>query len=95
VYNEAIDMSEVDVSLDNSRKLDKILRILEGDGPDVPGLVHRFNVVERAVFGKEERGGLVHQVKTLRQWSKWITHTLSGVGGALLTLAVEYAAKHI
>jgi len=80
----------VEISRDNSEKLNEIIRLLNGGGPDVPGLIQRVAVIERVLFGKENSGGLVATVAQMARWRAWLLSTLSaGVGGVLVALA-EY-----
>lgn len=82
-------MSTEEVSLSNAKKLDRIVYLLEGDGVDSPGLVHRVATMDEMIMGRHGRGGLAHKVDVMWRAHVWVLCTLSGLAGFVLKATVE------
>lgn len=76
-------------SLMNSHKLDRILLILEGSGPDNPGVVQRLAHIERTIYGIDSGSGIAQKVAILWRVHVWILCTLSATMGVLATEAIH------
>ena len=72
-------MSEI-----NSGKLDRILAILEGDGPSRPGLMAQVKEHETILKGDNGSFGLMQRVSVMWRAHVWILCTLSGLLGFML-----------
>lgn len=71
---------------DNSKKLDRIIALIEGQ-PDAPGILGRLAVHEETLFGRRGNNGLVNKVNIMWRGHVWLLCTISA--------AVGYALKEI
>ncbi len=70
-----------DASIMNSKKLDRITQLLEGDGEDAPGLLARVRNIEVLLLGKDGTDGMVHKLTVVWRIHVWLLCTMSaGVG---------------
>ncbi len=84
-------MPEHRFSEENSKKLDHILQLLEGNGSDAPGLIARVGLIERVLWGKESEKGLAFRVAVMWRMHVWVLCTMSGLAGAgLMELAHRF-----
>lgn len=101
-------MSNIDVSVVNSKKLDDLdekierlekkidhtTQLLSGDGQDAPGLMARVAGIERALYGQEaNREGVIYKVNILWRVHVWVLCTLSALAGSALTMLVPKIIK--
>lgn len=79
-------------SIENSRKLDRILLLLEGNGPDAPGLMARVAQHDAVLFGVgDKRTGIVDKINTVYRFWVWVLCTLSaGAGGVATALLKKF-----
>ena len=73
-----------EISLENSRKLDRIVQLLEGEGDSSPGLLARVSSLEVLMFGKDHSSGLIHKVSVMWRFYVWLLCTLSATVGFLM-----------
>ena len=66
----------------NSRKLDRIIGLIEGE-PDAPGILARLALHDEVLFGRQG-SGLVTKVGFMWRVHVWLLCSLSGVIGYLL-----------
>jgi len=78
----------------NSKKLDRIMFLLEGSGEDTPGLVQTVAELREAMFGVQGRNGLTQKVDVMWRIYIWLLCTLSGAAGFLLKAFVDILQKH-
>ena len=69
-------------SLENSRKLDRIIALIEGE-PDAPGILARLALHDEVLFGRKGYG-LVTKVGVMWRVHVWVMCSLSGIAGYLL-----------
>ncbi len=88
----------MDASIENSKKLDKVIRLLEGEGEGenkTPGLMERVSAVERILYGQDKLGGLVVEVAKIRKITSWISHTATAAISLATGLGVSWIVKHL
>lgn len=86
-------MSNEEISLSNARKLDRIVYLLEGNGVDSPGLVHRVAMIDELLMGRHGKNGLAHKVNIMWRVHSWLLGTLSAAGGVAATLIIQRLVK--
>ncbi len=79
-------MSET--SLDNSRKLDRILALIEGED-NAPGILSKLALHEEVLFGRNG-WGMVTRVNLMWRIHVWVLCALSAAGGYLLKCAAMH-----
>lgn len=79
-----------DQSMENSKKLDEIIILLRGDGPDVPGVLTRLAHHEETLYGQRGNNGLVGKVNVMWRVHVWLLCSLSGFAGYMIK---EFATK--
>jgi hypothetical protein len=67
----------------NSRKLDRLIQLIEGQD-DAPGILGKLALHEEMLFGKKGGRGLVSKVDIMWRLHTWVLCTLSGIVGWLL-----------
>lgn len=70
-------------SLDNSRKLDRIIQLIEGE-KDAPGILGRLALHEETLFGRRGKDGMVSKVNIMWRAHVWLLCSLSGLVGYVL-----------
>lgn len=70
-------------SIENSRKLDLLITLMEGR-EDAPGVLAKLALHEEVLFGKRGNNGLVNKVNFMWRAHVWISCMLSGLIGFLL-----------
>ena len=85
-------MTPEQISAENSRKLDHIVWLLDGDG-DNPGVLHRLGEIAETLYGKQGAGGIVSKVNVMWRIHTWLLCTLSGGLGVLGTLLIQKIVK--
>jgi hypothetical protein len=78
---------------DVTRKLDRILILIEGDGENAPGLNGRVSKLEGAVFGGEQAMGLLTRTMIMWRVHVWMLCTLSAGAALLAREVVRYIWK--
>lgn len=97
-HEEKIAMNHIEASAasaENSKKLDRMIILLEGAGADTPGLVQIVSSHSEALFGVRGRNGIIQRVDVMWRVHVWILCSVSAGAGIFATKAVEYLAKHI
>lgn len=65
------------------RRVAGIEQLLRGDGAEAPGFMARVAMLERTVFGQENKQGLLFKVNLMWRGHVWVLCTMSaGVGFA-------------
>jgi hypothetical protein len=70
-------------SADNSKKLDRLIQLMEGQ-QDAPGVLGKLALHEEMLFGKKGGRGLVSKVDIMWRLHVWILCAVSGASGWLL-----------
>jgi hypothetical protein len=72
------------------QKVDRILILLEGEGPDSPGLFSRVTKIEAVLYGEGQVIGL--RTKTLIMWRCyiWLLCTMSAIIGGAATMILKH-----
>ena len=80
------------ISIENGRKIDRVITLLEGQGPDAPGLLHTIRKHSDAINQMEGKVNIMWRVHV------WVLCTASaGVGtafGFYLKTALSAMVKH-
>jgi hypothetical protein len=71
------------ISESNSKKLDRIINLLDGDGPDSPGMIKAVSSHAHILHGNGNFG-VVQKVNIMWRLHVWVLCTLSGLGGYLI-----------
>lgn len=82
-----------DWSETNSRKLDRILLLIEGDGVNTPGLSGRVKTLEKTLYGDDETAGISTKVTVMWRAHVWLLCTLSGAAALLGRELIKYIWK--
>lgn len=77
----------------NGRKLDEILQLIKGDGPEAPGMLARVARHDLTLYGADDKPGIVTKVNTMWRIHVWLLCSFSGLGGFLLKAIVD-ALRH-
>jgi hypothetical protein len=75
-------------SIENSKKLDRILMILEGQ-PDQPGLIATVQKHHQILHGNGSGFGLVQKVSVMWRIHVWVLCTCSALGGYWLKTLIH------
>ncbi len=78
-----------EASVNNSKKLDRIMFLLEGSGEDTPGIVQTVSQLKEAMFGIQGRNGLTQKVDIMWRIYIWVLCSMSGVFGFALKAAFD------
>lgn len=87
------ELTALEISRENSRKLDHLVQLVEGNGEDSPGAIGRISILERIVFGKENHGGILQQHVIMWRIHVWLLCTASGCLGFCLKWGLDKFAK--
>jgi hypothetical protein len=82
-------MQTSDTSEANSRKLDRILLMMEGDGSSIIGFGERMTTVESTLYGKDGQRGLVQEHTILWRAHMWVFGVICAALGSGFTLLVQ------
>jgi hypothetical protein len=78
----------MDTSLENGRKLDKIIQILEGSR-DVPGILSKVHQHDEMLNGNGKQLGLVTKVNVMWLSSVWVLSAISAIVGGWIVHALK------
>jgi hypothetical protein len=67
-------------SIDNSRKLDRIIQLIEGE-EGAPGILGRLARHDEILYGRDGSSGMVNKVNLMWRAHVYVLCTLSGVVG--------------
>jgi hypothetical protein len=84
-----------DTSEANSRKLDRLLLLMEGDGQSLIGFGERLTLVEHTLFGKDGQKGLVQEHTIMWRAHVWLFGLFCTLSGSLLTLIIQKVIKFL
>lgn len=89
MHNTSSEQTPSGMSESNSKKLDRLIFLLEGQGIDAPGLIHRLNMNTKLLLGESGEGGIAHKVNVMWRAHVWLLCTLSAGVGFLLKVILE------
>jgi hypothetical protein len=78
-----------DTSNENSKKLDRLLALIEGEH-DAPGILSKLALHDEVLFGRNG-WGMVSRVNLMWRIHVWVLCALSGIAGYLFKAAIVHA----
>ena len=93
ICEDVEDMQDHRISVENSSKLDRVIQLLEGDGPDAPGLKSKVATHDSILMGERGNNGLVQRVNIMWKVHIWLLCTLSGIVGFILKASFDKLIK--
>lgn len=82
----------MDISEENSKKLDLVITLLRGE-PGAPGLLARQSLDEETLYGTKGNIGLVNKVNIMWRIHVWVLCTMSALAGYSLNNIVQGALR--
>ena len=83
-----------ETSIENGKKLDRIMIFLEGAGEDAPGLLHNVAKHSSALYGSNGQDGLISRVAIMWRVHVWVLCSVSAGFGFMLKTVIESLMKH-
>lgn len=82
-----------EISIENGKKLDRIMLFLEGAGEDAPGLLHNVAKHGHALYGDNGHDGLISRVAIMWRIHVWVLCSVSAGFGFMLKSIIEGIVK--